>query len=97
MTGLSIGLMDRFDTYRARSMQLITESQFPTDVAMSLRQKVNASIDATIALIAANPPEPEVLITPAPLQLPNFTVPEPPVLVLDLTPAAPAGGAQASA
>lgn len=88
-TGLSIGLMDALDTYRSRSVQLINDSQFPTDVAMALRQQVDATIDTTIDALSSNPRQPEVLITPVQPELPNFTIPEPPVFIIDPTPEAP--------
>ncbi len=84
ITGLSIGLMNALDTYRARSIQLINESQFPTDVAIALRLQVNAAIDETIDVIARNPRQPDVLITPVQPALPNFTVPEPPVFIVEV-------------
>lgn len=94
-TGLSISLMNRFDTYRARAIQLINESQFPTDVEMYLRQQVGESIDTTIDVISNNPRQPDPLITPVQPELPNFTVPEPPVFIVEV-PAPVSNGGQAA-
>ena len=89
-TGLSIALMNQFDTYRASSVQLLTNSQFPEDITIALRQQINKDIDATVDRIALNPRQPTVVVAPVEPPLPKVTVANTPVLIETIPAVAPA-------